>query len=38
MIIAGIISTESEAKEIESITKYYLVGMKARTIATQIKR
>jgi hypothetical protein len=38
MIIAGIISDESEAKEIESITKYYMVGIKARSIATHIKK
>jgi len=36
MIIVGIISDNKEAKEIENITKAFIVGNKARFLATQV--
>lgn len=38
MMIVGHISTKAEAQEIEAITKNYLVGVKARYLATQINK
>jgi hypothetical protein len=35
MMIAGIISNNEEAHEIENITKNFVVGMKARFLATK---
>jgi hypothetical protein len=35
-MIVGIISDKEEAHEIESITKAFIVGRKARFLATQI--
>jgi len=36
MMIAGLISTEDEAKEIESISKCFLIGKRARSLANHI--
>ncbi len=36
MIIAGLISTEDEAKEIENISKCFLIGKRARFLANHI--
>jgi len=36
MIIEGLISTEDEAKEIENISKCFLIGKRARFLANHI--
>lgn len=37
MMIVGQVSNPEEAKEIESITKSFIVGTRARTLALKIK-
>lgn len=38
MMIVGQVSSAEEAKEIEMITKFFIVGTRARTLAANMKR
>ena len=38
MMIVGQVSDAEEAKEIESITKSFVVGIRARVLASNIKK
>ena len=38
MMIVGQISTQKEAKEIEFITKSFVVGMRARSLGLKVKQ
>jgi hypothetical protein len=38
MMIVGQISTQSEAKEIEFITKSFIVGTRARALGLKVKK
>lgn len=36
--LVGLIGTPEEARELQSITKFFLVGIRAKVLAQQIKK